>query len=214
MTQTIKIVTATGVHAFQVEIARDDASRMQGLSGHQSMAPNHGMLFTFDREAPRVFNMERTLIPLDVIFLSQAGAVTHIAANAQPQSEHGTPSNGPCSAVLELNGGMAAYIGLKIGDKVEQGGGAIAGKQIDPRLLEAARYSPMLKHMIEKAFAHPRDVGEHELPWPPAGAVDRRTRGRSAEPFQHPESGANPALRSQCPCARTGAGCARLPSPD
>jgi len=44
--------------------------------------------------------------------------VTNIAANAEPLSERVTPSGGPCVAVLELNGGTAASIGLKVGDKV------------------------------------------------------------------------------------------------
>ena len=46
------------------------------------------------------------------------GVVTHIAANAEPLSERVIPSGGPCVAVLELNGGTAASIGLKVGDKV------------------------------------------------------------------------------------------------
>ena len=83
MTQPIQIITATGAHAFQVEIAADDASRARGLAGRQSMPPDHGMLFEFDREEPRAFNMINTHIPLDVIFLSQAGA-------SQP-----TPSRSP-----------------------------------------------------------------------------------------------------------------------
>jgi uncharacterized membrane protein (UPF0127 family) len=33
-------------------------------------------------------------------------------------SETAIPSGGPCAAVLELNGGVAAQIGLRTGDKV------------------------------------------------------------------------------------------------
>jgi hypothetical protein len=76
------------------------------------------MLFEFDREAPVSFWMKNTYIPLDMIFISPAGVVTHIVANAEPLSEHVIPSGGPCIAVLELNGGAAASIGLEVGDKV------------------------------------------------------------------------------------------------
>ena len=71
-----------------------------------------GMLFP--QPSPQVANfwMKNTYIPLDMIFIAPSGVVTHIAANAEPLSERVIPSGSPCIAVLELNGGMAASIGL------------------------------------------------------------------------------------------------------
>jgi uncharacterized membrane protein (UPF0127 family) len=115
---SLEIVTATGRHVFQVEIVNNDATRERGLMDRRFMAADHGMLFEFDREAPVSFWMKNTYIPLDMIFIAPSGVVTHIAANAEPLSERVIPSAGPCIAVLELNGGMAASIGLKVGDKV------------------------------------------------------------------------------------------------
>ncbi len=116
--EALQIVTATGAHDFEVEIARDDASRSRGLMDRRFMPANHGMLFEFEHEAPEAFWMKDTYIPLDMIFISRAGVVTNIAANAEPLSERTIPSGPPCIAVLELNGGAAARIGLKVGDKV------------------------------------------------------------------------------------------------
>jgi uncharacterized protein len=82
------------------------------------MAADHGMLFEFDGDAPVAFWMKNTYIPLDMIFIARSGVVTRIVANAEPLSERVIPSGGPCAAVLELNGGTAASIGLKVGDKV------------------------------------------------------------------------------------------------
>ena len=62
--------------------------------------------------------MKNTYIPLDMIFISRAGVVTNIVENAEPLSERVIPSGRPCLAVLELNGGAAAAIGLKVGDTV------------------------------------------------------------------------------------------------
>ena len=76
------------------------------------------MLFEFDREAPVSFWMKNTYIPLDMIFISPAGVVTNVVADAEPLSERVIPSGPPCAAVLELNGGTAAAIGLKVGDKI------------------------------------------------------------------------------------------------
>jgi uncharacterized protein len=116
--QPLQIVTASGTHEFQVEIADDDATRERGLMNRRYMAPDRGMLFEFDREAPVSFWMKNTYIPLDMIFISPSGVVTNIVANAEPLSERIIPSGPPCAAVLELNGGAAAAIGLKVGDKV------------------------------------------------------------------------------------------------
>jgi len=115
---SLEIVTSTGRHAFQVEIADNDATRERGLMDRRFMAADHGMLFEFDRNEPVSFWMKNTYIPLDMIFIAPSGVVTHIAANAEPLSERVIPSGGACIAVLELNGGMAASIGLKVGDKV------------------------------------------------------------------------------------------------
>jgi uncharacterized membrane protein (UPF0127 family) len=114
----LSIATASGVHSFQVEIAANDAAREKGLMNRRYMPADRGMLFEFEREAPVSFWMKNTYIPLDMIFIAHDGVVTRIAANAEPLSEAIIPSGGPCVAVLELNGGVAAQIGLKVGDKV------------------------------------------------------------------------------------------------
>jgi uncharacterized membrane protein (UPF0127 family) len=115
---SLTIATASGVHAFQVEIAASEAARESGLMRRRFMPADRGMLFEFDREAPVSFWMKNTYIPLDMIFIARDGSVTRVAADAEPLSEAIIPSGGPCVAVLELNGGTAARIGLKVGDKV------------------------------------------------------------------------------------------------
>jgi uncharacterized membrane protein (UPF0127 family) len=116
--EPLQIVTTAGVHDYQVEIANDEASRERGLMNRRFMAADRGMLFEFDRDAPQAFWMKNTYIPLDMVFISRAGIVTNVVANAEPLSERVIPSGPPCAAVLELNGGAAAAIGLKVGDKI------------------------------------------------------------------------------------------------
>ena len=92
----LEIATSSGQHAFQVEIAANDASRERGLMDRRYMAPDHGMLFEFDRDEPVSFWMKNTYIPLDMIFIAPSGVVTRIVANAEPLSERVIPSGGPC----------------------------------------------------------------------------------------------------------------------
>jgi uncharacterized protein len=115
---SLRVLTASGAHDFQVEIVNTDESREIGLMNRRYMGRDHGMLFEFDTVAPQTFWMKNTYIPLDMVFISRAGVVTRVVANAEPLSEAIIPSGGPCAAVLELNGGVAAAIGLKVGDRI------------------------------------------------------------------------------------------------
>ena len=117
--EPLEITTASGAHPFQVEIANNEATREKGLMFRRFMPADRGMLFEFERSEPVAFWMKNTYISLDMVFIARDGVVTHVAANAEPLSEAVVPSGGPCVAVLELNGGVAARIGLVPGDKVQ-----------------------------------------------------------------------------------------------
>ncbi|MCJ2013453.1 DUF192 domain-containing protein [Methylobacterium sp. J-076] len=118
-TETLTIATAGGARRFAVEVMRDDASRSRGLMFRRHMAPDHGMLFDFERDEPVTMWMKNTYLPLDMVFIRPDGTVSRVAADTEPLSTAIIPSNGPVLAVLELNAGTAARLGIKAGDKVE-----------------------------------------------------------------------------------------------
>jgi uncharacterized protein len=117
--EPLTIAGASGRHSFEVEVARNDAERAQGLMYRRSLAPDRGMLFDFARVQPISMWMQNTYIPLDMIFIRPDGTIARIAANAEPLSTRTIPSGEPVLAVLELNGGTAARLGVKPGDRVE-----------------------------------------------------------------------------------------------
>jgi len=118
--EPLAIVTRSGQrHAFQVEVARTDADRAQGLMFRRSMPPDRGMLFDFARVEPVSMWMQNTYLPLDMLFIRPDGTIARIAANAEPLSTRTIPSGEPVLAVLELNGGTAARLGIRAGDRVE-----------------------------------------------------------------------------------------------
>jgi uncharacterized membrane protein (UPF0127 family) len=117
--ESLTFITASGPHKFLVEVMRTDAQRERGLMFRRSLAADHGMLFAFATEEPVMMWMKNTYIPLDMIFMNKAGAVVSIIANTTPLSEHILSSGGPVFAVVEVNAGTAAKIGLKVGDKVQ-----------------------------------------------------------------------------------------------
>ena len=117
--EPLTIVGGSGRHAFQVEVARNDADRAQGLMFRRNLAPDRGMLFDFGRVQPISMWMQNTYIPLDMIFIRPDGGIARIAENAEPLSTRTIPSGEPVLAVLEVPGGTAARLGLKAGDRVE-----------------------------------------------------------------------------------------------
>jgi uncharacterized protein len=116
--ESLSIVTASGPHDFSVEVMRTDAGRERGLMFRRYLPRDRGMLFDFDFEQPVMMWMKNTYLPLDMVFIDRKGRVVGIAADTEPLSEKIIPSGAPAYAVLEVNAGTAARIGLKLGDLV------------------------------------------------------------------------------------------------
>jgi uncharacterized membrane protein (UPF0127 family) len=107
---------------IMLEVARTPQQQAMGLMYRTSLAPDRGMLFSFDPPQPVSFWMKNTIIPLDMVFLRD-GEVKAIAVNVPPCTTTPCPTYGPQSEVLidqviELRGGRAAELGLKVGDRV------------------------------------------------------------------------------------------------
>lgn len=116
---TLEIVSKTGVHAFAVELATNDAERERGLMFRKQLPDGQGMLFDFVQQRPVSFWMHNTYIPLDMIFITADGKVLNIAENAEPLSDRLIPSAGPVRWVLEVIGGTAQRLGIAAGDRVD-----------------------------------------------------------------------------------------------
>jgi uncharacterized membrane protein (UPF0127 family) len=116
--ESLSIATASGQHDFSVEVMRTDAGRERGLMFRRYLPRDRGMLFDFDFEQPVMMWMKNTYLPLDMVFIDKKGRVVGIATDTEPLSEKIIPSGAPAYAVLEVNAGTAARIGLKLGDHV------------------------------------------------------------------------------------------------
>ena len=117
-TETLEITSKTGVHVFDVELARTDADRSRGLMFRKSLPAGRGMLFDFDRDQMVSMWMRNTYISLDMIFIRGDGTIARIAQNTEPLSERTISSGVPVRAVLEVIGGTARRLGLAPGDRV------------------------------------------------------------------------------------------------
>jgi hypothetical protein len=107
---------------IMLEVARTPQEQAMGLMYRTSLAPDRGMLFSFDPPQPVSFWMKNTIIPLDMVFIRD-GEVKVIAANVPPCTTTPCPTYGPqvevlIDQVIEIRGGRAAELGLKVGDQV------------------------------------------------------------------------------------------------
>ncbi len=118
-TEPLTVVTSTGRHVFHVEVMRTPEQRARGLMFRQHLPRDRGMLFDFETVQPVSMWMQNTYIPLDMVFIRADGTVARVAERTEPLSTRTIPSGEPVLGVLEINGGIAAEIGLKPGDRVE-----------------------------------------------------------------------------------------------
>ena len=117
-TEPLIIHSANGPHRFTVQVAETEDTREVGLMFVKKMADDRGMVFAFPRAGEQAFWMRNTFIPLDIIYIGPDGRIVSIAKNAKPLDESPLPSHGAADTVLEINGGLADKLGVKVGDRV------------------------------------------------------------------------------------------------
>lgn len=117
--EDMTIVTKGGErHHFRIEVAVTPLQQARGLMFRSYMPPNQGMLFVSPDMRQQSFWMKNTLIPLDMVFVDDRGVIVNIAENTVPHDLTSHRSDGPAKAVLELNGGTSARLGIGPGDVV------------------------------------------------------------------------------------------------
>ncbi|MCW8085129.1 DUF192 domain-containing protein [Sabulicella glaciei] len=118
--ERLAIVSRDGTrHEFRVEMAVRPEHQTIGMMFRTEMQPEEGMLFDWGAPRESTMWMRNTLIPLDMVFIAADGRVHRIHERAVPQSLATISSGGPVRATLELQGGTAERLNLRVGDRVE-----------------------------------------------------------------------------------------------
>jgi uncharacterized membrane protein (UPF0127 family) len=112
-----RIETADKTVTIDLEIAKTDAQRAQGLMNRKSLPDGKGMLFVFDRDQTLAFWMKNTLIPLSIAFIASDGRILEIRS-MQPLSEATIRSNRSARYALEVPRGWFDRAGIHVGDKL------------------------------------------------------------------------------------------------
>ena len=116
---TVTVLGDFGRARFAVDVADDEAERAQGLMYVEEMGRFEGMLFVYEAPRPASFWMRNTLIPLDMLFAQADGTIVTVHPDAVPLDETPIFGGDEIAYVLEINGGMAARLGIAPGDVLQ-----------------------------------------------------------------------------------------------
>ena len=98
---------------YTVEIAKTEEERAKGLQDRKSLGDSEGMLFVFDKPQTVGFWMDKTEIPLDIIFIDEDEEVISVY-KGKPFSKEIVEED-DVKYVLEVNQNS----GIKEGDEIE-----------------------------------------------------------------------------------------------
>lgn len=104
-----------------LEVAQTPLEQAMGLMFRSELPDNQGMLFSINPPRTVNFWMRNVFINLDMVFLKN-GEVQAIFSNLPPCETEPCPTYGPntpVDGVIELRGGRATELGLKVGDRID-----------------------------------------------------------------------------------------------
>jgi uncharacterized membrane protein (UPF0127 family) len=117
-------------HAFDAWRADTNPTRAQGLMFVRELRPEQAMIFIYSPPQRAGMWMKNTLIPLDMLFVTEHGCIAMVKERAQPGALDTIMADVPVVLVVELAGGTAAALGIRAGDRVVR---IDAGWPRDPR---------------------------------------------------------------------------------
>ncbi len=118
-TRTVTVQTSTGSKTISAEIADTPQKQSDGLMNRNSLAPDAGMLFLFQKDKQNGFWMKDTFISLDILFINAQKQILYIAENTTVLSETPIIPSTPYRFVLEVNAGYCQKHGIHVGDTIQ-----------------------------------------------------------------------------------------------
>jgi uncharacterized protein len=105
---------------LKLAVAETPMQQQMGLMYRTTLADDEGMLFPFQPARPVAFWMKNTRIALDMLYI-RSGIVREIQVNVPPCKADpcpSYPSKTLIDQVIEIRGGQAEKLGIKVGDRV------------------------------------------------------------------------------------------------
>lgn len=122
---TSTVVTFPNGTKIIAQSMREEIDMVRGMMFRDHLAPDHGMLFFHAKVGKHEYWTYQNLIPLDFIWISHDHQIVEMALDIPPclsKVAHECPNYGghvDSNFVLEVNAGVAARNGLKVGDHLD-----------------------------------------------------------------------------------------------
>ncbi len=102
---------------IELEVADTDDKREKGLSNHESLKKDTGMLFVFDKPDKYGFWMENMKFSIDILWLNEQKEIIYVAENVSPDSYPDVffPPEDSLYA-LEFNAGFVDENNIEVGN--------------------------------------------------------------------------------------------------
>lgn len=111
MVQTIDGLSAQ----FEVVTVSKQSDQAQGLMFVRHLPLDQGMVFSYTRNQVLSMWMKNTYVPLDMWFVDSRGQIQKVVSHTEPQSLESIKSDSPVRAVVEVNAGLSALLGVTTG---------------------------------------------------------------------------------------------------
>jgi uncharacterized protein len=119
--EAIVIETRSARHyTFDTWRADTPATLQQGLMFVRDLRPDQAMIFVYEPPQRVAMWMKNTLLPLDMLFVDEAGCVAKTVRDARPGSLDTISADGQIALVVELKGGTTKALGIESGDRVQR----------------------------------------------------------------------------------------------
>jgi uncharacterized protein len=106
---------------FDIEVMVSDTEKAKGLSGRNSLADKHGMLFVYPNAAEHTFWMNGMNFPLDFLWIRDK-TIMDITENVHPNTENPEKTvikpKTSVNLILEIPAGSVKEYGLEIGQLI------------------------------------------------------------------------------------------------
>lgn len=116
----VTVISGNGETVLLLEVADTSEEHAEGLMFRRNLAKNSGMFFVFPEEISKDFWMKNTLLPLDILFVSNDGLIVDMASMIPCKRDPCTvyQSALPYRYAIEVNEGFLRQHRVRRGDRV------------------------------------------------------------------------------------------------
>lgn len=120
----MRTITMPGGQKVEAEVEMNPIDMEKGMMFRDSLPHGHGMLFIHDKQDVHTYWMYQVNIPLDIIWMDSHHRIVEISPDTPPCHTKASlcPTYGghaPSQYVLELGGGQARRLGLRLGQVLD-----------------------------------------------------------------------------------------------